>query len=228
VCEEAYEQDKDNDMAQVYGSWKNMLGIAAMATVWAACTGCATGRGDLAQLSDWMTGSFSSAAQHEADPDNYHHITLHMTPIWESRDDGPWLYVEQAVASRPDRPYRQRVYHLRDNADGSFTSFVHTLPGDPLDYVGGWQDAAMFDAITPDDLAVRDGCGITLSKQADGTYAGSTHDKDCGSTLHGAAYATSEVVVRPDTLISWDRGFDADDEQVWGATEGGYVFVKED
>jgi hypothetical protein len=30
------------------------------------------------------------------------------------------------------------------------------------------------------------------------------------------------------TLESWDRGFDAGGEQVWGATAGGYVFEKLD
>jgi len=27
-------------------------------------------------------------------------------------------------------------------------------------------------------------------------------------------------------LISWDQGFDANDKQVWGATKGGYIFIK--
>jgi len=27
-----------------------------------------------------------------------------------------------------------------------------------------------------------------------------------------------------DAIHSWDQGWDADDEQVWGATKAGYVF----
>jgi hypothetical protein len=27
-------------------------------------------------------------------------------------------------------------------------------------------------------------------------------------------------------IISWDRGFDKDDNQVWGAINGGYIFDK--
>jgi hypothetical protein len=43
---------------------------------------------------------------------------------------------------------------------------------------------------------------------------------------YGAVYATSEVTVTPEALISWDRGFGAAGEQVWGAVTGGYVFKK--
>jgi hypothetical protein len=27
-------------------------------------------------------------------------------------------------------------------------------------------------------------------------------------------------------LLSWDQGFDSENKQVWGATKGGYVFIK--
>ena len=40
-----------------------------------------------------------------------------------------------------------------------------------------------------------------------------------------AAYATSEVVIIPGRIESWDRGFDADGNQVWGAASGPYVFI---
>jgi hypothetical protein len=29
-----------------------------------------------------------------------------------------------------------------------------------------------------------------------------------------------------DKMITWDRGFDENSNQVWGATKGGYVFKK--
>ncbi|HRW89883.1 MAG TPA: CpcT/CpeT family chromophore lyase, partial [Flavobacteriales bacterium] len=63
----------------------------------------------LAELASWMTGSFSSAAQAEADT-NYYAIELEMARIWPERTDGVWLYVEQAVAAKKEKPYRQRVY----------------------------------------------------------------------------------------------------------------------
>ncbi|WP_188926788.1 CpcT/CpeT family chromophore lyase [Shewanella algicola] len=29
-----------------------------------------------------------------------------------------------------------------------------------------------------------------------------------------------------DKIVSWDRGFDSNDQQVWGAVKGGYEFIK--
>ena len=49
----------------------------------------------------------------------------------------------------------------------------------------------------------------------------------CASDLRGAAYATSEVTITPQFVLSWDRGFDNTGKQVWGATEGPYVFLRE-
>ena len=48
----------------------------------------------------------------------------------------------------------------------------------------------------------------------------------CPSDRKGAAYATSEVTITENELISWDRGYNDKDEQVWGAEKGGYHFLK--
>jgi hypothetical protein len=33
-------------------------------------------------------------------------------------------------------------------------------------------------------------------------------------------------MLQEDMMVSWDRGWNADDKQVWGAEKGGYEFVK--
>ena len=79
-------------------------------------------------------------------------------------------------------------------------------------------------------MDIRQGCEVVLSRNADGSYEGSTIDKNCKSTLRGASYATSKVRVEKGMITSWDQGFDDKDEQVWGATEGPYIFktIKQD
>lgn len=179
--------------------------------------------GTLPHLLDWMSGSFSSAAQAEADS-SYYDIRLRMTPIWTGRGDGPWLYVEQAMAEHLDEPYRQRVYHVLQEEPGRFVSEVHGI-ADPLRFAGAWREAEPLAALHPDSLALREGCGVRLAwDPASGVYAGATDERSCGSTLRGASWASSEVRVFADSLISWDRGWDEEGEQVWGARKGGYVF----
>lgn len=176
---------------------------------------------DLDRLFEWMTGTFSSAVQAADDPE-FFDVSLHMTPIWPGRADGRWLYVEQAMSEFPERPYRQRIYQLREVEPGLFESRVFTLP-DPTAVIGAWREEAPLTAIAPDDLELRDGCSILLRRRGD-AFVGSTLASLCESSLRGASYATSEVMVTAEGMISWDRGFDADGSQVWGATTGGYVF----
>lgn len=180
---------------------------------------------DLPTLATWLSGSFSSAAQAAADT-NYFDIRLRVVPAWTDRADGPWLYVEQATASAQDKPYRQRVYRLRKGGDGTFTSEVYALPG-ARRFAGAWRQARPLATLTPDSLLARDGCAVVLRRTDDGHFAGGTVGNGCASDLRGAAYATSEVTVGPDIIESWDRGFAADGTQAWGATGGGYVFVRE-
>ena len=179
---------------------------------------------ELARLVAWMTGSFSSQAQADADS-SYFDIRLEMAPIWTDRSDGYWLYVEQAAAGYLDRPYRQRVYHVHRLDDTTLASDVYTFE-EPLRFAGAWKQDQPLAALTPDSLTERDGCTILLHSQGDTAFVGSTVDKNCSSNLRGASYATSEVRVTPDLLYSWDRGFDSDHNQVWGAETGGYRFDK--
>ncbi len=192
-----------------------------------ALTGCSNSQHQVNELGNWMTGSFSSAAQAERDSENYFDIRLETVRIWPERTDGIWLYVEQAAAGRLDKPYRQRVYRVHAQDEDTLASVVYTLPDDPLQYAGAWRTPAIFDDLTPDDLTIRTGCAIVLYKAPNGSYVGSTREKDCESELRGATYATSDVIITPAMLKSWDRGYNDRDEQVWGATEGPYEFVKQ-
>ncbi|MFM9957285.1 MAG: chromophore lyase CpcT/CpeT [Phycisphaerales bacterium] len=177
-------------------------------------------------LASWMAGTYTSEAQASTDPDNYFNVRLIMTPIWTERSDGRWLYVEQAMSTALEKPYRQRIYQVTPKGAG-FESVVYTLPGDALEYAGAWQDPSRFDALAPQMLAEREGCEIELAwDAASQMFKGSTVANNCPSDLRGATYATSEVTITQTQLNSWDRGFDASGNQVWGARMGGYQFVK--
>lgn len=181
----------------------------------------------LETLARAMVGVYSSQEQAKKDPENYKDIRLHMVRIWSERKDGPWLYIEQAVAGRIDKPYRQRVYHLVARPDGTVASEVYTLPGQPLAHAGDWQKPLPLADVKPEALSSRAGCSVILHRETNGTWTGATAPRGCPSDMHGAAYATSQVTLTDKTLESWDRGFDEHDKQVWGATEGPYIFRKE-
>lgn len=178
---------------------------------------------DFAELLDMMSGEFSSEEQSREDS-LFYNINLVMFPIWEEDKDAKWLYVEQAVTEYIDQPYRQRIYRLSTLQDDLIASRVFEL-NTPSKYVHGWNNPDIFDQITLDSLSLRRGCAVYLKKKGK-CYSGSTSDKDCISTLRGAAYATSTVTVCEDQIISWDQGWDSNDQQVWGAVTEGYVFKR--
>ncbi|MEB3198571.1 MAG: chromophore lyase CpcT/CpeT [Candidatus Sericytochromatia bacterium] len=177
-------------------------------------------------LANKMIGVYDSKDQALADPENYRDVTLHMVRVWPERKDGPWLYIEQALSKQVQLPYRQRVYRLLPRTDGRVASEVYTLPEPVLKYAGAWRQANPLGDLKPADLTPRTGCAVVLRQTSPGIWAGGTVGRECPSELYGAAYATSEVVVSGSTLKSWDRGYDANGEQVWGAEKGGYVFIK--
>ena len=178
----------------------------------------------LEQLADWMTGSFSSADQASEDS-SFFDIRLKMSRIWPHRTDGYWLYIEQAAASSPERPYRQRIYHLTRPDSSTFASAVYEM-ANPERFTGSWAAQENFTILTPDSLIERTGCVIYLYPETDTSVVGSTNGEDCLSSLRGASYATSEVRITPNALMSWDRGFDSTGTQIWGAEKSGYVFTK--
>ena len=179
---------------------------------------------ELEELFALMQGSFNSEIQAQIDT-TYYNISLHMYPIWENK--GNFLYVEQALTSTPKKPYRQRVYEVKRDTDSTFSSAIYKLDADSL-WIGKWKNPKTFDSISLNDIAIKEGCDVILKRVGPNHFMGKTGDDTCSSTMRGASYARSEVEILEDKIISWDRGFDADGNYVWGAEKSGYIFNKID
>ena len=185
---------------------------------------CVSQPDDLNLLLSYMTGSFSSQEQAQADT-SFKDIRLEMVQIWKNQTDGYWLYVEQAAAEKLDKPYRQRVYHLTQLNDSTFKSAVYTL-ANPMRFVGAWKEENPLASLTPNSLTERAGCAVLLTKQSGDIFIGVSESLSCDSDLYGAIYATSVVMIQKNQIYSWDRGFNINGDQTWGSRAGGYVFKK--
>jgi hypothetical protein len=200
------------------------VGAAAILLALAACAHTPEPPPDpLAHAASLMTGQFDSSEQ-ARNQSGYLEILLSMQPIWEGRDPGVrWFYVEQATAEEPDKPYRQRVYRLSLNHAGEVVSEVFVLD-EPVRYIRGWETGALA-GLAEDKLELRPGCEVYLRRAGEG-FRGATRGKGCGSNLRGARWASAEVELDAGGLRSWDRGFDASGQQVWGAAAGPYRFKR--
>ena len=181
------------------------------------------------RLHSWLCGHFDSSAQAARDT-AFRSISLNATPIWPSREDGRWLYLEQAASDSLDRPDRQRVYRIRNDAQGGLISEVFTFQQGEFPPPESWRTPDYFYAIDPALLVPLEGCTIHLVAvtSPEPAFTGGTKGDGCKSALAGANHATSEVRIDARVISSWDRGFDENGTQVWGAESGPYEFIRLD
>lgn len=176
---------------------------------------------DLDNLYQMMTGSFNSERQSINDTD-YYNISLHMYPIWKEKK-GKYLYVEQSLNNDQSKPYRQRIYLLKESDDGVIESIVYKIKNEE-EFIGMWEYPGYFSKYDTEILQERDGCTVYIKATTNGAYQGKTKRGTCKSTMRGASYATSKVYIHPNRIESWDRGFDGDGNLKWGAKNGPYIF----
>ena len=175
----------------------------------------------MSELVNIMQGSYSSEKQSIVDT-TYFNISLRMVPIWKNK--GHYLYVEQAMFKKQEKPYRVRIYKLTQKGD-AFISEIHTLKNEK-EWIGKWKTPEAFDSLSENDIELKQGCAVTLKRIGKNKFIGQTGDKTCPSELRGASYASSKVTVTQNEILSWDQGFDKNGKQVWGAEKGGYHFLK--
>ena len=176
---------------------------------------------NLKELVSIMQGHYSSES-HSIEDKSYYNISLRMTPIWKEK--GNYLFVEQAMFDKQDKPYRVRVYKVSQRGD-EFVSEIYTLKNEK-DWIGKWTNPEVYNQLSETDIELKQGCEVVLKRVEKNKFSGSTGDKTCPSELRGASFANSIVTVTKDGIVSWDQGFDKDGKQVWGAEKGGYKFVK--
>jgi len=169
---------------------------------------------------DQLVGHFDSTTQSQDDW-TYYAISLKHCPVDLPALGERVLYVEQALADTPAEPYRQRLYTVEDLDAQAVTTRLFELP-DPDAVINACDDPA---AVTWDVEGLTElvGCGVVLAPTDDG-FAGSTVEDQCLSDYSGATYATAQVTLSPSQLTSWDQGWSSAGDQVWGATDGPYVF----
>ena len=177
----------------------------------------------LAEFESHLTGSFNSNAQSLEQP-QYYDVSLKACPVGVSGIEGTTLYVEQALSEQMNSPYRQRVYVLSQVDQETVRSEIYELNNERA-MIGQCDKDAVKD-LTVEDLVLKDGCAVTLTWNGEG-FEGQTDVGTCLSTMNGATYATSVVQTTTDSIASWDQGWDANGNQVWGATDGPYIFVRQ-
>jgi len=138
------------------------------------------------------------------------------------------LYQEQALTTKLTQPYRQRVLFIAASPpfSNSVVSLSHKL-AEPAKWIGFCNQSNSQRLLQLDQDLGEKVCSVYLEKSTDG-YKGETPPQGCPANVRGAVRITNTVELNPDGMNTWDRGFDANGKQVWGAQSESYQFRRKE
>ena len=180
------------------------------------------------ELTALSVGSFSTL-EHAKRDSGYGVAEAEIVRIWPDRNDGVWLYQEQALlgydvaeldATMKDRPYFARIIHSREIEPGIVKRTIHKLKN-ASQAQGAWQEQEPLKTFSPSNLEKSE-CSITVMRIAENFWR--SESEKCPNAYKGAAYAVSYGITTVDQYANWDRGFKEDGTHVWGPATGGYIF----
>lgn len=175
-----------------------------------------------AEVAGLLTGRFDSSAQAARDP-QYFGVQLHACPVALPALGEHVVYVEQAMLSAVDAPYRQRLYVVSGDAARVVSAVLELDAPEQVIGVCDFNEADRNRVLGGRTATVLPGCEVVLEADAGG-WSGGTVDDACKNDYAGATWASTEVRLTSTAIESWDRGYDDAGTQVWGATAGGYIF----
>ena len=187
---------------------------------------------EIKTLGSWMTGSWDTFAQVEADEEadaKYRHTRalLQVTPVKIPEfTNGLTLYVENQAAETHTKPYRQRVYFF-SRINGKITLQIYRI-NQAEDFINARKNPNLLKNLTFERLTKEVGCDLVYEKTKN-TFKGKIVDaKSCKSTLRGATYTYSESEISKDRWLNLDQGFDDAGNHKWGPPPGtvGHIFRK--
>lgn len=174
-----------------------------------------------------LLGKMTASIQQPASEPVQVRMTTCLVKIMGDRNS-IFLYQEQGFTDRLDQPYRQRFLEITtDNKQQEKTPqnlvFSHSYKPDNL---ARWTNFCKRDH-QQEQLAQTDlgqlVCTIRL-KPLLSVYVGQTPSGGCATTARGATTITNSIVLHQQGMETWDRGFDNEGKQLWGAREQPYQF----
>ena len=173
------------------------------------------------QVANHLIGVMDTAEQAASNPDR---VSVQMTTCeaglsTDLGEGGYLLYQEQALSEKLDQPYRQRFLWLVPAVDNQVESRAYR-PTAPEQWIG------LCDRPLAERQVAELGdytCSVFLNPSVLG-FVGMTPPAGCPTEVRGATSITNTIVLHSQGMDTWDRGFDPEGNQVWGAEDEPYRF----
>lgn len=179
---------------------------------------------DVQELTTWFEGSYTSERQAQVDT-SYANERLEIRRIWLDRSDGTWFVVERFPTAKPDVPLQQSVMNLRAVEDNITEIRVYAWKS-PEKAHGLWKNPERASDFSQADLGLKRGCEMYFQRNAT-TFFGGTHGTACRSSVGGASYVSHSMSISATSIALWERGYTAENKQVFGSVKGPYYYLKQ-
>ncbi len=186
------------------------------------------------QVAAYLTGAMEASAPSSSKPGQ--RVTVRMVtceiPL-PSPGTTVLLYQEQALTDELTQPYRQRFLEISASpysqtvrsrsykpiSPSQWINFCNQSGGDRTRQVsrlnGNWGTPVCTVFLKPNH-----------SNDLGDIYLGNTPADGCPAKVRGAVRITNHIRLHRTGMETWDRGFDAQGKQVWGAKVESYQFHK--
>jgi CpeT protein len=171
------------------------------------------------EVAGWLAGTFDTKDQAAVDAEApLLRAVIVRVPKSRLSFGAPVLYREEAPLDRPERPVLQSFLRIEEDASGRVVLREFELK-EGAAAAGKWRMPDVLALFGRNDVRERSGCAVALTKTGD-HYEGSAAEPGCALPLLGASRTMSEIRLWSDRTETWDRGFNARGEQVWGPRKG--------
>ena len=197
--------------------YKKLAVIAAIGIATQITTAQESFNENVSEVANRLSGTYQNTKQAKT---IYVLVKIQSCPVVVD-NDAKYIYVEQTAVEYSDTPYRQRVYRL---VVLEMIGIVYIFKIENQEsWTGTCQKNTRRTTVFPAESLIDIKCAVQLDK-FENVYHGSTINGGCPTTFGGAVKATSTVSIYEHGFDAWDRGYDANENQVWGPIGGPYQF----
>jgi CpeT/CpcT family (DUF1001) len=170
-----------------------------------------------------LVGVMDTGLQATVNPQKSHvRMTTCRVTLTSAPPDIVYLYQEQALAVSLTKPYRQRILEISASPYSQTVRSRSFKLSHPVALIGWCQQPEAQRKLVAQDLDVAV-CSVFLRQSGD-EFAGSTPIDGCPANIRGAVRITNRIRLHAHGMETWDRGFDAQGNQVWGAQTEAYQY----
>ena len=180
-------------------------------------------KGDLNMFMEQVPGSYTSSEQAISDS-NFMDLHLKVKEIWKTNDSSRWLFLQTSFSYDTLYPFKNQLFHLYPIALKLVVIDVYEIT-DKESLLKTVDSNLSFDTTFLSYIKKKSNCELYLNKVNEAFAAYSKSDR-CPDSNRGASYSNRDIEFEGNEFYIWERGYNADAEQVWGPLNRGYLFKR--